>query len=357
MPDVPAPDPSKLLKKVALIAGMVTGAHVAVMVVLGLRLDLYKAMAGAGSVSPAALANKTGLSERWLLEWLRGQTAAGILEHVGGNFELTAETALLLADEDSLSYLGGNFAHLPDRIAMLESLQSSFRTGIGHSFDDRGPSSAAATESMFRNWHQQVLVPVALPLLDGVVERMLEGAVAADIGCGSGLAVIEMARAFPRSTFHGYDTSRHALDRAEENRHASGLANAAFHNPSQNPLPADASIDFITTFDCLHDMTHPEVAVAAIREAIKTDGVWFIADINGAPTFEEQLGSPTTPLLYAMSVLSCMSSALSAEGGAGLGTLGLPEPAMRQLVQAAGFTRFRRVHLPHPINAFYEVRP
>ena len=91
--------------------------------------------------------------------------------------------------------------------------------------------------------------------------------------------------------------------------------------------------------------------------AIKPYGVWFIADINAAPTFEEQLTSAQTPMLYAMSVLSCMSSSLSEPGGAGLGTLGLPEPAMRTLVEAAGFTRFRRVDLPHPINAFYEARP
>jgi SAM-dependent methyltransferase len=357
MPETATPDPAKLVKKVGLIAGMMTGAHVAAMIVLGLRLGLYKAMAGRGPMSPQALAGKTGLNERWLREWLRGQAAAGILEHADGAFELSPETAVLLADENNLSYLGGNFAHLPERMAMLNKLQQSFRTGLGYSFDDRGPSSAASTESLFRNWHQQVLVPVALPLLDGVVQRLNDGAIAADIGCGSGLAVIEMARAFPRSTFHGYDTSKHALERAESNRQAAGLDNVVFHDPASEALPAGASIDFITTFDCLHDMTHPDVVVRAIRAAIKPDGVWLIADINGAPTFEEQIGNATTPLLYAMSILSCMSSALSEEGGAGLGTLGLPEPAMRDLVAKASFTRFRRIDLPHPINAFYEVRP
>jgi 2-polyprenyl-3-methyl-5-hydroxy-6-metoxy-1,4-benzoquinol methylase len=356
--DTAKPDPEKLGRKVALIAGMMTGAHVAAMIILGLRLGLYKALAGAGPVTSDGLAEASGLRERWLREWLRGQATAGIVEYRGDErFELSAEAALLLVDEDSLSYLGANFLHLPDRMAMLEHLQQSFRTGIGYSLDDRGAAAAEASGQQFANWHRQALVPMALPMLEGVVARLEAGGVAADVGCGSGVAVVEMAKAFPRSRFHGYDTSRHALALAEANRAAARVENASFHDPAAEPLPADASVDFVTTFDCLHDLTHPEDVVAAIRAAIKPDGVWFIVDINGAPTFEEQLSRANAPMLYAMSVLSCMSSALSEEGGAGLGTLGLPEPAMRTLVEAAGFTRLRRIDLAHPINAFYEVRP
>ena len=358
MTNTTPPDPKKLNQKLGLLAGMMTGAHVAAMIVLGLRLGLYKSLSGAGPTNSEDFARATGLHERWLREWLRGQTAAGILDyHPDGRFELSPEVALLLADEDQMSYLGGNFLPLPARLAMIDSLMEAFRTGLGYSFDDRGPATAASTEQLFRNWYRLVLVPVALPALEGVVARLQAGATVADVGCGSGLALLEMARAFPKSSFHGYDNSRHALDRAEANRAAAHTENVAFHDPSEDPLPADGSVDFITTFDCLHDMTHPEVAAAAIRAAIKPDGAWFIADINSAPTFEEQMGNGTTPMLYAMSVLSCMSSSLSEPGGAGLGTLGLPEPAMRALVEQAGFTRFRRVDLPHPINAFYEARP
>jgi len=352
-----APDPKKLTQKVVLLATMMTGAHVAIMVVLGMRLGLYKALAGAGPVTPEDLARATGLNERWLREWLRGQAAAGIIDYAEGAFELSPEVALLLADEDQLSYLGGNFLPLPQRAAMVDRLMEAFRIGIGYSFDDRGADAAVTTEGLFRNWYRQVLVPTALPMLDGIVARLTAGGLVADVGCGSGLALVELARAFPKSRFHGYDTSKHALERAAANRDAAGLTNIDFHDPTAEPLPSDASVDLVTTFDCLHDMTHPEIAVAAIRTAIKPDGFWLIADINGAPTFEEQIGNATTPLLYAMSVLSCMSSSLSAPGGAGLGTLGLPEPAMRALVESHGFTRFRRLDLPHPINAFYEVRP
>jgi len=137
-----APDPQQLTRKVALLAGMMTGAHVALMIALGLRLGLYHALASAGAVTSNDLARLTGLHERWLREWLRGQAAAGVLEYRGDErFELSPEVAALLADEDNLSYMGGNFASLPLRIRTLQDLPEAFRTGIGFSWDDRGVES------------------------------------------------------------------------------------------------------------------------------------------------------------------------------------------------------------------------
>ena len=350
-------DPKKLQEKVRSIAGMMTGAHVAAMVALGVRLGLYGALKDAGPVTSDELAGKTGLHERWLREWLRGQAAGGVLEYQGDDkFELSPEVAMLLADEESMMYLGGNFDALPRLMNAVEPLKESFRTGIGFSWTDRDEEWVAGTEQMFRNWYRQQLVPAALPALDGTLAKLADGAKVADVGCGSGIALIEMAKAFPDSEFHGYEISPRAIERANEHKQEAGVARLTFHNVLDDPLPGDESFDLITTFDCLHDMTHPEEAAAAIRAAIKPDGVWFIVDINSAPTFEENLPNPITPMLYAMSVLSCMSSGMSEEGGAGLGTVGLPEPKMRELVEAAGFTRFRRLDLPHPINAFYEAR-
>lgn len=352
-----APDPEKLQEKLRHIAGMMTGAHVAIMIAIGLRLGLYRALAGAGPVTSDELAASTGLQERWLREWLQGQAAANVLEYRGdGRFELSPETGILLADEDSMTYLGTNFSALPRLAQVVDPLQEAFRTGIGMSWTDRDAEWVVGTEGLFRNWYRQVLVPTALPQLDGVVASLEAGAQVADVGCGSGIAIIEMAKAFPQSQFHGYDVSGEALARGAQHAEEAGVANVAFHNIATDPLPANASFDFITTFDCLHDMTHPEEAAAAIRAALKPDGLWFIADINCAPTFEENLPNPMAPMLYALSVLSCMSSSLSEPDGAGLGTVGLPEPKMRELVEAAGFTRFRRMDIPHPVNAFYEAR-
>jgi len=255
-------------------------------------------------------------------------------------------------------FLGRIFDSIPHRADIIQRLPEAFRTGLGLSWDDRGEGSIQSTESTFGNWYRQVLVPGALPLLDGMVARLEAGCRVADLGCGTGIALIEMAKAYPKSEFHGYEVSALSLARAEENRAAAGTANVFLYDLKEAPLPADAGFDFITTFDCLHDMTDPEKQAAApIRAALKPDGVWFIVDIDGGATFEENLQKPAAPMLYAMSVLSCMSSALSEPGGAGLGTLGLPEPALRAFVLAAGFTRFRRLDLSHPINAYYEVRP
>lgn len=157
---------------------------------------------------------------------------------------------------------------------------------------------------------------------------------------------------------HGWEISQHALARAEENQRAAGLANVAFHDARLEPLPADGDFDLVTSFDCLHDMTHPETMMRAIRRAIAPDGTWLIADIKSKPTFEENLEkNPMCAMMYGFSVLSCMSSALSEPGGAGLGTLGFTEELARRMTAEAGFTRFTARDFDNPINAYYEVRP
>jgi SAM-dependent methyltransferase len=136
------------------------------------------------------------------------------------------------------------------------------------------------------------------------------------------------------------------------------VSNAIFHDAGRDPLPGDASFDFISTFDCLHDMAHPQTVIDAIRKALKPEGTWIIADIHGQPTFEQNLSdNPLAALMYGFSVLCCMSSAMSEPGGAGLGTLGFPEPVARKMVKEAGFMRFKSHDFDNPINAYYEVRP
>lgn len=352
-------DPKAMASKQAAIAGYAVGAHVAGMIFLGLEMGLYGALRDAGPSTSAELAAATHLHERWLREWLQGQTTARVLEYDGATkrFEISPEVCVLLADPDELRTLRANFAGLTYRFAMLERVPDSFRTGLGVPWDDRGPRAAEMTELLFRNWYRQVLVPVALPMLDGVVDALRSGGRAADIGCGTGIAMIEMAAAFPSAEFHGYETSLQAIERGRAHATAAGAPNVTFHDANHDRLPSEPSFDLITTFDCLHDMTHPHAAAEAIRAAIRPAGTWLIADINGGADFEENLASrPLSALFYAISVMSCMSSALSTEDGAGYGTLGLPEPEMRKLVERAGFTRFRRLELTHPVNAFYEAR-
>lgn len=194
----------------------------------------------------------------------------------------------------------------------LKHMPESFRTGIGRNYDSHGPEGAIGIERSFEPWTNHNLIDNVLPLLDGVVATMDRGARVADVGCGAGGAVLLMARRFPNSTFFGYDISTYALARANERLHESTLRNACFADPRDTPLPSDHSIDVITTFDCIHDMTHPAQMMRAIREAITDDGIWLLVDIKAHDTFTlNATKNPMAPLMYGISVLSCMSSAMS----------------------------------------------
>jgi 2-polyprenyl-3-methyl-5-hydroxy-6-metoxy-1,4-benzoquinol methylase len=352
-------DPDRLKEFAKHVFGALSGAMTSAMICLGDRLGLYRSLANEGPATSEELARRTGLAERWLREWLHQQGAAGVLEYLGDErFALTPEGRAVLADERSPAFGCGMFASLPETIAVLDRMPEAFASGVGLDYDALGAGGAAGVERGFAPWYRALLVPMALPRIAGVVPALERGARVADVGCGAGVALLEMAKAFPSSEFHGYDISHHALSRAESNRRAAGVSNVTFHDARRDPLPGDASFSFVTTFDCLHDMTHPERAIAAIRAALRDDGAWLVADIKARDGYEANVQkNPMAALMYGTSVLTCLSSSLSEPGGIGLGTLGLHEGLLRQMVAEAGFTRFEPLDLGHPVNAFYVIRP
>lgn len=336
------------------------GAVTAGMVHLGDALGLYAALAGAGTaLTSTELAERVGLQERWVREWAYNQAAAGLIEcDAEERFGLSPEAVAVLATPEHPSFGMGMFHRLPQTMETLRVMPESFRSGLGHDYDTHGPDGAVGIERSFEPWNRAHLVPTVLPALDGVVERLEAGTAVADVGCGAGGALILMAQHFPASTFHGYDISAHALARAEQKRAEAGVRNVTFHDASVDPLPADGSFGFVTTFDCIHDMTRPTEVVHALRAALAPDGTWLLVDIKALDTFAENAEkNPMAALMYGISVLSCMSSALSEPGGAGLGTLGLPESRARAMAADAGFGSFTRLPIDHPTNAFYEIRP
>jgi len=351
-------DPDKLHETIEQVFGFLGGAVVSGMIFLGDRLGLYRTLAASGPATSDELAAATGLHERWVREWLRGQAAARLVDYREGRFSLSPEATLVLAEERSPAFAAGGFCGLPSQMAVLERLPEAFKTGRGLPYDAFGLEGNRGVERMFAPWFRSMLVPIALPALDGVTAKLEHGAAAADVGCGAGVALIEMAKAYPRSEFHGYEISKFALTRAAANLKESGLRNVTFHDANGDALPTDARFDLITTFDCLHDMAHPAPVIAAIRRALKSDGTWLIADIKSHPTFEGNLEeNPMAAMMYGFSVMSCMSSALSEPEGAGLGTLGFTEDVARAMTRDAGFTRFRTHDFENPMNAYYEVRP
>lgn len=336
------------------------GAVTAGMVHLGDRLGLYGALAEAATpLSTQALADVRGLDERWVREWAYNQAAAQLLLiDDEEQLSLSPEAVAVLATPDHPAFGMGSFHHLPQTMATLERLPEAFRTGVGLAYDEHGPECAEGIARGFEPWMRANLIHHVLPALDGVVPRLERSAQVADVGCGAGGVALLMATTFPSSQVVGYDISQHALARARARQAEGGISNVAFRDPREMPLPADHSVDLVTTFDCIHDMTDPSGVAAAIRGAITDDGTWLLVDIKAHDTFAENARrNPMASLMYGISVLSCMSSALSEPGGAGLGTLGLSAARAEQMARDAGFTRFRTIDIEHPINAFYEVRP
>ncbi len=328
---------------------------------VGDQLGLYTALADIAPANSQTLALRTNLSERWVREWLYQQACIG---QIGYNedsdtFYLSPEAQLVLATPDHPAYLGGMLQSVTAMFDTVDHLPDCFRTGLGKSFDDKGEDCACGIERMSRKFQSTYLVPRLLPLLDDVVEKLERGARVGDVGCGAATSTIAMAKAFPSSEFVGYDISMHALSRARNNLKSAGVSNVRLCNPIDNPLPEDGTLDVITTFDVVHDSTHPDLLIGAIRKSLDSEGTWLCADINGRASFAENLkDNAMATMAYSFSVMVCMSAGLSVEGGAGLGTLGFHEQKAREMSREAGFTRFRTLDYEGDIfNSFYEIRP
>ena len=362
-------DPDKLKFFQFLLFTKLEGAVTSAMVHLGDHLGIYRAMASADApITTAQLAHATQLNERWIREWSYNQAAAKIISTINkpsdsptiddDTFFLSPEQTAVLALDNHPAFGMGMFHGLPQTMDSLNQLPESFRTGIGHNYDSHGPEGAVGIERSFEPWTNANLISAVLPALDGITKVLEAGATVADIGCGAGGAVLLMAKAFPKSSFTGYEISQYALDRAAQKLKDSKLTNARFNDARTNPLPADHSVDFVATFDCIHDMTHPAEMMQAIHASLKPNGTWLLVDIKAHDTFALNMQkNPMAPLMYGISVLSCMSSAMSAPGGAGLGTLGLSATNAESMAKAAGFSHFHKLDIDHSINAFYEIRP
>jgi 2-polyprenyl-3-methyl-5-hydroxy-6-metoxy-1,4-benzoquinol methylase len=331
---------------------------VSLLVHLGDRLGLYRALDGAGNVTAEQLAARTGLHPRWLREWLRGNAAAELLASDDGErFELTAVGAMVLArEQESLQFAAGAFGPPLDP-ALVDELANAFRTGSGLAYDRLGTAGVHQTERMLGPWARLSLVPRIVPALEGVADRLAAGTLVADVGCGAGVALTALAQAYPRSTFHGYELSRLAAQRARARVAEAGLTNVEIFDRRAEELPGGGGYTLVLTFDCLHDMTRPDAAAAAIRHGIAADGTWLIKEIRCADTWAGNRRNPMLAMFLGFSVASCMSSALSEPDGAGLGTIGLPPGALEQLIRSAGFTRFRIHDFEDPANLYYEIRP
>lgn len=356
--DIPTPPSPEVQAFAFRLWSYKQGELVSFMVHIGHRLAIYRALAESGPTTAGDLASRLGLDERWIMEWLRGQAAAELVDSADGvTFALNDAAREVLVDEDtSIIYSAGAFGP-PLSPQVVGSIIEAFRTGRGPSYDERGAEAAHQTAAMSAPWARQALVPLILPSLEGVEAKLRDGGSAADLGCGAGTALLTLAQEFPESTFAGYDPSAHALTIARDAADRAGLTNVEFHQADASGLPVEGTYDFAMVFDVLHDMCDPAGALTALRRSLKDDGVLLVKEIRCRPDFADNRANPMLAMLYGFSITGCLASATSEPGGAALGTVGLPAELLEEMTSAAGFASVRVHDFGDPANLYYEVRP
>ena len=222
------------------------------------------------------------------------------------------------------------------------------------SYDGQGDGSEHAVEAMCGPMSKALLVSQVLPLLNGVEDKMRKGARVIDVGCGTGLAIELLADSFPESTFIGYDPSSRAIAVARER--FSSYENVELFAIGAESIPDSADADFVMTLDCLHDMPRPDLALKAIHGALKEDGTLLVKEIKSSATWTDNLRNPVLALMYATSITTCLSSAMSDTDTLGLGTLGLNPDLLSAMIKEAGFTFFYQHKVEDPTNLYYEIR-
>jgi SAM-dependent methyltransferase len=326
------------------------------LVVMGDRLGLYRALAGAGPTSSEELAERCGVSERYVREWLHAQAAGGYVEYDAdtGRYTLPPEQAAALTDEESPAYLPGFFQIALGTLHDVPDVIEAARTGAGLGWHEHTHDVHEGCERFFRPGYNANLVTAWLPALDGVVEKLERGITVADVGCGHGASTILMAEAYPRSTFVGSDYHEKSIETAQARAEAAGVADRVRFETA----PADGfsghGYELVTMFDCLHDMGDPVGAARHVRETIAPDGVWMIVEPMAGDRVEDNL-NPIGRAYYGFSTFLCTPASLSQDVGLALGAQA-GEARLREVITEGGFTRFRRA-AETPFNLVLEARP
>jgi len=353
--NAPAIDMAKVEAFTMRAIGDVTAGYTGVMVSLGHKLGLYKAMAGAGPLSAKEVARRASCAERYVREWLNAQAASGYLGYhaVSDTYELSPDHALVLADEDSPAFIPPAW-NVPAAMWFDEpKALEAFRTGRGVAWGEHDARMACGVAAFYRNGYRASLVPQWLPALDGVLAQLESGTSVADIGCGHGHATLLMAEAFPNSRFHGFDTHAASLDEALRHAATSGLTErASFATAGATDYP-DHRYGLICFFDTLHDLGDPVAAARHAAETLAPGGTVLLVEPFAHDRVEDNL-SAVGQLYYSGSSLICCAHAIAEGGKLVLGAQAGPK-RLADVFRKAGFTHFRRA-AETPFNLIFEIR-
>jgi SAM-dependent methyltransferase len=350
----PSVDEAKLQAFLDKVVADAAAALSAPLVLLGDRLGLYQALASAGPITSPDLAERLGLHERYVREWLLNQTASGYIEYdpTSGRYSLPPEHGLALTDATSPAYVGGLFSMVEAVLKVQERIAGAFRTGEGVAWEDQDPALFPATERLFRPGYAAHLVQRWIPALEGVQERLQAGAQVADVGCGYGASTLLLAQAFPNSRFYGFDPHGPSIEEARRAARVAGAsARVTFEVASAQEYPG-TDYALIAFFDCLHDMGDPIGAITHAAQALSPEGTVLLVEPMAAEAIEGCV-NPIGRLNSAASVFVCTPSAL-ATGDIALGNQ-VPEQHLREIARAGGLSRFRRA-AQTPFNRIFEAR-
>ena len=194
-----AVDEARVEELVGQLAGHMTGAALCLSIWLGDEVGYYRAMAGAGALGADDLAAKVGCNARLTREWLDSQAAAGLAPYDASNdvYAVSDEVALILADESAPMFMARGMNALVSLFSDGEKLRAAFEGDGGLSWGDHHPCLFRGGEWSFRPGYRAFLTTSWIPALEGVEQRLRDGARVADVGCGHGASVVVMAGAYP----------------------------------------------------------------------------------------------------------------------------------------------------------------
>lgn len=349
------PDMQKLDALVGRLVGDVGAAMSGALVVLGDKVGLFKAMADGEPMSVEQLAAKTGVKERYLREWLSAQAAADyiVYDEKTDRFSLTAEQAMVFAEENSPAFFVGAFEVVQSMWMDEPKVTEAFRTGKGLGWHEHSTCLFRGTERFFRPGYNSHLVNEWIPALGGMDEKLKAGANVADVGCGHGASTILMAQAYPASHFTGFDYHGPSIERAKAAAKEAGVADRVTFEQGKAAEFSGRDYDMVAMFDCLHDMGDPVGAGRHVKETLAPNGTWLIVEPFAHDHLKDNL-NPVGRVYYGASTMICTPASLSQEVGLGLGAQA-GEMKLRKVALDAGFTHFRRA-TETPFNMVFEVR-
>jgi 2-polyprenyl-3-methyl-5-hydroxy-6-metoxy-1,4-benzoquinol methylase len=329
------------------------GAFSVPLVQIGDHLGLYQTLSECGPLSSGELAAKTGLSERYLREWLSAQAASKYVSYdpATDRFSMTPEQTFVFANEGSPFFLAPAFGSAAAFQQNMPQVRDAFRTGEGVAWGDQTQCLSCAVARFFRPGYDNNLVQAWLPALDGVVGKLQRGAEVADVGCGHGLSTAIMARAFPNSNVHGFDFHEKSIEEARSHAKKHQVSNVDFHIQEAKDLPG--KYDLVTLFDCLHDMGDPVGALKHIRAALKPGGSVMIVEPMAGDSLKDNL-NPVGRMYYSASTMVCVPTSLAQETGAALGAQAGEKRLRKLIMEEAGFGVCRRA-TETPFNLILEA--